>query len=325
MRYLLLPSFIIVISAKAQTNYLPYYQMINTAKSLTFDQKYVEAKNLYKKSLNNYIGFDWDYVLAIHSCLITNDQRLAYKLLKEKTIKTGDFSDDQLTDSLIKPFLNSKWGKRYVLEKPSWIEKNKQNIDNRVNYFWAQIDATDQFIRNGSLAVMRPIIQNDSLFTLARRAVFNKVDEQNFTQFKSRVKQYGFPGRFKLGGKEGYYSAFIIHHYKYEVNDSSYSEAERSKFVFMDSLMKAELINGQIQPWLVAYCYDYSISKDSVSYYAIPRYYQDDKGSRYINYPVIEPELLNQRRAAIGLGTVEEQCRILRLPLPPNYRITQLY
>jgi hypothetical protein len=39
-----------------------------------------------------------------------------------------------------------------------------------------------------------------------------------------------------------------------------------------------------------------------------------------INFPVIDPQNLNKRRAEIGLMSIEDQCKIYGVPLPPNYK-----
>lgn len=322
MKTLILTLFLFTSTIYAQNNYLPYYQMVNEAKKLTSEGKIKDAKTLYKKGLTNYIGFDLDYVYAINSCLKLNDYKLAYWFLREKTLKTTSFSDEQFNDSLFKPFLNSTHGKKYTANKSKWDKENRKTIDPYTNYFWAQLDATDQLVRDGTLRVMKPIIQNDSIYTAARSAVFNEVDQNNFVRFRNYVMEYGFPGRFKLGGEDNY-NAFIIHHYRYQIHDSLYNENEKGKFNFMDSLMKAEVINGQFQPWYLAYCYDYSISNDSLSYYAIARFFRDENGSHYINFPVLQPETLNKRRVEIGLNTIEEQCQINKHPLPPNYKTSK--
>jgi hypothetical protein len=87
-------------------------------------------------------------------------------------------------------------------------------------------------------------------------------------------------------------------------------------------LLKIQIINGDYRCNDVAYCYDYSISPKSISYYAYPRYTFNESNKRVlINYPVIDPQNLNKRRAEIGLMSIEDQCKIYGVPLPPNYKL----
>ncbi len=125
-----------------------------------------------------------------------------------------------------------------------------------------------------------------------------------------------------LGGKTSFTNTFIVHVFKFnKIYSKTASTFETERFYFLDSLLKKQILIGEFENERFAYCYDYSFSNDSVTYYAYPRYDFDVNGKLvYANYPIIDPQNLNKRRAEIGLMTIEEQCKILGVPLPPNYK-----
>jgi hypothetical protein len=86
--------------------------------------------------------------------------------------------------------------------------------------------------------------------------------------------------------------------------------------LFLDSTLKKQLLLGEYEPMRFAYCMDYSLDANSVALYGIPRYWY---GKEFINYPLLDPENVNKRRAAIGLMPIEIERKINNLPLPPNF------
>ncbi|MFN9583392.1 MAG: hypothetical protein ACK566_12115, partial [Bacteroidota bacterium] len=91
---------------------------------------------------------------------------------------------------------------------------------------------------------------------------------------------------------------------------------ETERFWFLESTLNKQVLVGEYEPMRFAYCMDYSLGPDSVALYGIPRYWY---GKEFINYPLLDPDNVNKRRAAIGLMPIEIERKINNLPLPPNY------
>lgn len=301
-------------------NYFPYYQLINQAEVLETDGKKNEALETYLKAFRTYTGFENDYTNAVRlsSSLKVHDK--TYWLLKEKAEKTGWFSEELFNGEDFKIFKNSKQGCKYVKEFDGWLVLNERSYKVRDVRLLASIDGTDQMVRNRTLAVAKNVIGNDSIYRKAAAAIMNETDMNNYIRFRQYCLDYGFPSRFNLGGKDLFSNSFIIHVFQYTGwGKDTVSVFEKQRFIFLDSMLRKQIETGAYHPERFAYCMDYSLHADSISLYALPHYYRDEKGLKYINYPVIDPEHLNFRRAQIGLMPIEDQCRINNVPLPPNY------
>lgn len=235
-------------------------------------------------------------------------------------LNTGWFAPDELFGKkLYDGFINSKYGKKYLSDFQKWIAVNdkKYNLNNL--RLLVSIDASDQLARDGTLRPFKNYMPNDSIYKAARYEIYHFVDSLNFIRFKNYCKKYGFPGRSSLGGKDLYSSTFLIHVFKYiDTSDATVSAFENERFLFLDSMLKKQVLLGEYEPSRFAYCMDYSLDSDSVALYGIPRYWY---GKEFINYLLIDPVNVNKRRAAIGLMPIEIERKINNLPLPPNYVI----
>lgn len=304
-----------------QKSYLGYYSLINQAEMLTFENKNQQALKKYLEAFKQYDGFEEDYISAVELALKQPNAKITFNLLKEKAIKTGWYSPEELFDSLqFSIFSKTSFGKIFDKNKELWFEQNFAKINYRAVYLKNTISATDQFVRSSYLESSKKNFINDSLMEETYNKIEQKTDNINFKQFKQFVNDNGFPGRKMFAGKT-ILTAFIIHVFKYYyILDSNSSQFDKDKFYYLDSLLKLQVINGEYTRHNYAYCYDYSLSSDSLTYFSIPIFMRENGKRIYINYPVIDPKNLNKRRAEIGLMTIEDQCKIYGVPLPPNYK-----
>lgn len=316
--------FAIAQQAFSQTpkSYLGYYSLINQAEMLTFENKNQQALQKYLEAFKLYDGFEVDYSKAVKLALKQTNAEITFNLLKEKALKTGWFTDELFDKNKIDSFTQTKMGKLYLKNKENWFEQNEKTCNLYAHGLAKSIDAIDQFVRTNFLRSSKNNFINDSLKNVTFYNILNETDNKNFVRFKEFISNYGFPGKSKLGGKTIYTSTFITHVFKYnDILDSNCSEFDKEKFYYLDSLLKIQIINGEYRCNDFAYCYDYSISPKGISYYAYPRYDFDKTGKFVlINFPVIDPQNLNKRRAEIGLMSIEDQCKIFGVPLPPNYK-----
>ncbi len=308
--------------SQTQKSYLGYYSLINEAEMLTFENKNEQALQKYLEAFKQYDGFEEDYLKAVKLALKQTNAEITFNLLKEKAQKTGWFTDELFDKNKIDSFTQTKMGKLYLKNKENWFEQNKKAYDLYAYGLTKSIDAIDQFVRTNFLRTSKNNFINDSLKNVTFYNILNETDNKNFARFKDFVSNYGFPGKSKLGGKTLHISTFITHVFKYsDILDSNCSQFDKDKFYYLDSLLKIQIIKGEYRCNDFAYCYDYSLGNDSISYYAYPRYTFSESGKRVlINFPVIDPKNLNKRRSEIGLMTIEEQCKIYGVPLPPNYK-----
>ena len=301
-------------------SYLDYYQLINKAEILKNENNERKSLETYLTAFSKFDGFEGDYTEAIKLALKQENSEITFKLLKEKAIKTGWFADEELFDKvLLNKFFQTKLGIEYLKNKEDWFTQNRLNLDYKVVYLNNIIDATDQFVRSGFLSSSKNNFINDSLYFLTRVNVMEETDNKNFIQFKGFVNRNGFPGRSKFAGKSPL-TTFIIHVFKYKNSiEKNCSVFEKEKFKYLDSIIKQQILIGEFSRDNYAYCYDYSLHADSITYFAYPRFTFNNGKREYINYAAIDPKNLNKRREEIGLMTIEEQCKILEVPLPPNY------
>jgi len=306
-------------SNKVKKSYLPYYQMINEASFSEYKKDTIGALNIYIKAFKEYRGFETDYIHAIGLSLKLSMYDITYKLLKQKALNTGWLSLEELFDSIqVRLFLNNSNGKKFTKDFPKWLVKNERKYDIKSVRFMASINESDQFVRSGNFRFIKDHLKYDSLY---RKIIINlstNTDNQNFVRFKNFCEIYGYPGRSKLGGKDSY-NSFIIHIFKYfkDTNETQTS-VEKMKFNYLDSLLKVQIRLGEFDPNIFAYCMDYSLLSDSVSLLGRPIYYRNENGKFLLNFPLINPETINIRREAIGLMKIEDERKILNLPLPPN-------
>jgi hypothetical protein len=301
-------------------SYLGYYSLINQAEMLTFENKNEQALQKYLEAFKQYDGFEEDYIKAVKLALKQTNAEITFNLLKEKALKTGWFTDELFDKNRIDSFTQTKLGKLYLKNKENWFEQNEKSYDLSAYGLTKSIDALDQFVRSWYLESSKQNFKNDSLMENTYTNVLIETDNKNFKQFKQFVNKNGFPCRSKLGGKT-MLNAFIIHVFKYsDILDSNCSQFDKDKFYYLDSLLKIQVINGEFEPSDYAYCFDYSVSSDSVTYFAHPSFSRKNGKRFHINFPVIDPQNLNKRRAEIGLMSIEDQCKIYGVPLPPNYK-----
>lgn len=314
--------FAIAQQAFSQTQkfYLEYYGLINQAEMLTFENKNQQALQKYLEAFKQYDGFEEDYSKAVKLALQQPNAETTFNLLKEKALKTGWFTDELFDKNKIDSFTQTKMGKLYFKNKENWFEQNLTNRNYKAVYLNHTINATDQFVRSWYLESSKQNFKNDSLINVTYTNILIETDNKNFKEFKQFVKDNGFPGRKMYAGKT-ILTAFIIHIFKYsDILDSNCSKFDKDKFYYLDSLLKIQVINGEFKPSDYAYCYDYSVSSDSVTYFAHPSFSRINGKRFHFNYPVIDPKNLNKRRAEIGLMSIEDQCKIYGVPLPPNYK-----
>lgn len=315
--------FAIAQQAFSQTpkSYLGYYSLINQAEMLTFENKNQQALQKYLEAFKQYDGFEEDYINVVELALKQTNAEITFNLLKEKALKTGGYTPEELFDSLqFSVFLKTSFGKIFAKNKEVWFEQNRIKRNYQAIYLNYSIGATDQFVRSSYLESSKHNFINDSLMEETYNQIQQKTDNKNFKHFKQFVKENGFPGRKMFAGKT-MLTAFIIHVFKYsDILDSNSSQFDKDKFYYLDSLLKIQVINGEFAPNDYAYCFDYSVSSDSVTYFAHPSFSRKNGKRFHINYPVIDPKNLNKRRAEIGLMTIEDQCKIFGVPLPPNYK-----
>jgi len=316
---LLLFSFKSNIFGQSKKSYLEYYTLENEAVYFKSINQKEKALNFYLKAFSKFRGFENDYTIAINLALELGRNNLAFKLLKQKMLKTGWFSDELFVKEF-EIFIKTNLGKKYLKYRDEWKKLNKKTIEPISYGLCKQIDATDQLIRGGKIETYLKPIKNDSLIDLIYWNIFSKTDSLNFLLFKRNLIYNGFPGINQTGGKE-LIGTFIIHVFKYKRDGKFKNEFDKENYYFLDSLLKIQVLNGNLSNNTFAYSYDYSLTTDSISYYAYPRFFRNDLGKRVlINYPVIDPENLNKRRAEIGLMTIEKQCQVYNSQLPPNYK-----
>jgi hypothetical protein len=299
-------------------NYLDYYKLINDAEVQLYEKDTSSAINTYLLAFKNFAGFEVDYYTPIELTLTQRKYKLTYWFIEQKVLNTGWFALDQLFGKqLYDGFIHSTYGKKYLNNFPKWIAENEKKYDLSKLRLLASIDASDQLVRNGTLRPIKKYIPNDSIYWAARFEIIHNVDSTNFIRFQNYCQEYGFPGRISLGGKDQYSSTFLIHVFKYiDISEVIVSTFEKKRFLFLDSLLKKQVLLGEYEPNDFAYCMDYSLDADSVALYGIPRYWY---GKEFINYPLLDPENVNKRRAEIGLMPIEIERKIKNLPLPPNY------
>jgi hypothetical protein len=301
-----------------KANYLEYYNLINTAAVQFYEKDTSAAIDTYLRAFKNFAGFDVDYYVPIRISLVQKKYKLAYWFIEQKVLYTGWFAPDELFgEKMYDGFINSKYGKKYLHDFPKWIAENdKKYILNNLRLL-VSIDAADQLVRDATLRPLKKHMLYDSIYLEARSNLIQYVDSLNFIRFRNYCKNYGFPGRSTLGGKVGYSSTFLTHVFKFaDTSNVSATTFEKERFLFLDSTLKKQVLLGEYEPSDFAYCMDYSLDSDSVALYGIPRYWY---GNEFINYPLLDPENVNKRRAAIGLMPIEIERKIHNLPLPPNY------
>jgi hypothetical protein len=305
-------------SQSKKANYLEYYNLINSAAVQLYEKDTSGAIDTYVLAFKNFAGFEVDYYVPIRLTLVQKKYKLTYWFIEQKVLNTGWFAPDELFGKkLYDGFINSKYGKKYLHEFPKWIvENDKKYILNNLSLFLS-IDASDQLLRDATLRPLKKYMLNDSVYREARSNLIEHVDSLNFIRFKNYCKNYGFPGRSTLGGNVGYSSTFLTHVFKFaDTSNVSATTFEKERFLFLDSTLKKQVLLGEYEPSSFAYCIDYSLGPDSVALYGLPRYWY---GKEFINYPLLDPENVNNRRAAIGLMPIEIERKINNLPLPPNY------
>lgn len=308
----------LTIAQNINVNYLEYYNLINSATVQLYEKDTSGAIETYLRAFKKFAGFDVDYYVPIRLTLVQKKYKLTYWFIEQKVLNTGWFAPDELFGKkMYDGFINSKYGKKYLHEFPKWIAENdkKYNINNL--RLLISIDAADQLVRDATLRPLKKYMLYDSIYLEARSNLIQYVDSLNFIRFKNYCKNYGFPGRSTLGGKVGYSSTFLTHVFKFaDTSNVSATTFEKERFLFLDSTLKKQLLLGEYEPMRFAYCMDYSLDADSVALYGIPRYWY---GKEFINYPLLDSENVNKRRAAIGLMPIEIERKINNLPLPPNF------
>ena len=301
-----------------KANYLEYYNLINSATVQLYEKDTSGAIETYFRTFKKFAGFEVDYYVPIRLTLMQKKYKLAYWFIEQKVLNTGWFAPDEIFGkNLYNDFINSSHGKKYLNNFPKWIKENekKYNINNL--RLVVSINTSDQIVRDATLRPLKKYMLNDSIYREARINLIEHVDTLNFIRFKNYCQEYGFPGRSTLGGKDLYSSTFLIHVFKYtDTSDATASTFEKERFLFLDSMLKKQVLLGDYEPKDFAYCMDYSLDADSVALYGIPRYWY---GKEFINYPLLDPENVNKRRAAIGLMPIEIERKVKNLPLPPNY------
>lgn len=306
------------IYSQSNDSYLGYYALENEAVYLKHKKDNKKALNAYIKAFSIYRGFGDDYTRAINLSLELKYYKITYKLLKHKMLKTGWFSDELFVPQFA-DFIKTSFGNKYLKNRDKWEQINQKSIDPISYGLYKQINATDQLIRDGSIYEYLKPVKNDSLIKIVEMKFFEGIDNINYSTFIKSIKNDGFPGLNKLGGKE-LFDVFIIHIFKYNRNGIFETDYDKNKFLFLDSELRIQVLNGNFSNYTFAYCYDYSLAKDSVSYFGIPNLKFVNKQKIFYYFPIEDIENVDKRRKEIGLMPLWKQNEIFNIPLPPNYK-----
>jgi hypothetical protein len=169
-------------------------------------------------------------------------------------------------------------------------------------------------LAKGDLSVRDELVADGSLGLHGYHPRMEAVHKENAARLAAIIDQYGWPG-LTLVGEEGAWAAWLI--VQHAIGNPPFMRR-------CLSLLKQATSNGEAISWQVA------MLEDRIRMYeGKPQIYgsqfQPDKNGQLNPYQIEDPELVNDRRLAVGLNTIEERTAELRaqrarenIPTPPD-------
>lgn len=120
--------------------------------------------------------------------------------------------------------------------------------------------------------------------------------EQHAARLKAIIQNHGWPG-ISLVGKEGAKAAWLIA--QHSVSDTDFMAA-------CVSLLEAAVAADDVEGWQLAFLQDRVLTFEGQPQLYGTQFDVDDEGWP-VSFPIQNVDTVNQRRAALGLNTLEER------------------
>lgn len=162
------------------------------------------------------------------------------------------------------------------------------------------MEATDR-------ALLRELIEKGELADTPRHPRMQALHEQLTPRIKTIISEYGWPG-IALVGKEGSRAAWLLT--QHAVEDMAFMAQTLP-------LLRAAVAQGDAEGWCLAYLEDRVLTQSGQAQIYGTQHDFDDNGEA-CPLPIDDPDRVNERRHAVGLGPLAEATRQLQARYRPD-------
>lgn len=304
MKLLIRLSFLLIFSLSFGQAPEAYTAWIKKADSLYSAGNFKSSAHAYSSAFKSYgwKGTSSDrYNAACSWALCGNTDSSFYNL--EKIVSGLNYSNlkhiSQDSD-LTSLHGDKRWNP--LLEKvKANKEKSEINYIKPLIYLLDSLVTEDQEWRNYFVSYLNKTLGEDTISLETIKAKVGEIDSSNHIRIQHILKQYGYPTYEKAGAEGAHNFWLLVQHQDYfpEFQDS------------ILKLMKIEVDRGQASATDYAYLVDrVKVNTDQLQVYGTQMQLNKEETS-FEPQPVIEPEKLNERRAQVGLPSIEEYITIM--------------
>ncbi|MCO5267507.1 MAG: hypothetical protein M9897_01255 [Brumimicrobium sp.] len=281
-----------------------YNNLIGQADSLYRAKNYLDSGQKYSAAFQSFggLGYPDDIYNAACSWALAENADSAFINLQRIVDKAGYSNYKHIISDTDLNFLHTD--KRWTT-LISQIKHNKEKIEEKYNkpllYLLDSMKMEDQRWRNYMTRFINGELHNDTISKETINLHISLTDSLNYFLLKDIFYKYGFPN-YDLVGQEGSNNFWLLVQHQ-----DSYPN-------FQDSVltkMKIEVNNNKASSVNYAYLVDrVKINTGKQQVYGTQMELNKEQTS-YIPLNVMAPEKLNERRASVGLISIESYIEIM--------------
>lgn len=281
-----------------------YLHFIETADSLYQAKDFLHSAGYYSLAFEflGWKGYPTDRYNAACSWALAGISDSAFSNLERITERAGYADLDQITNDID---LNSLHGDPRWTQLLSFIMENKNKIemylDKELIHLLDSLVSEDKKWRNYMTKYNNGKPVDDTLSEERFLNMMKMTDSLNYFPVQNIFKKYGFPN-FAVAGEQGSTNFWLLVQHQ-DAHPEFQEEVLKT--------MKAAVDDQKASAADYAYLTDrVKVNTGQLQIYGT-QMQLNPEGTSYEPKPIIDPEKLNERRAAVGLSTIEDYIQLM--------------
>jgi len=281
-----------------------YHNLIRQADSLYKAKDYLNSGLKFSAAFQSFGGLGYSnhrYDAACSWALAGTRDSAFFNL--QRIVDKKKYADYKsiTSDTDLNSLHNDKRWTTLILQVKQNKEKNEETYNKPLLHLLDSMRTEDQKWRNYLTRFNNGELQNDTISkeTISRNILLT--DSLNYFILKDIFKKYGFPN-YDLVGQEGSNNFWLL--VQHQDRHPTFQDSILAK-------MKIEVDSNKASSVNYAYLVDrVKVNTGQKQVYGTQMELNTEQTS-YVPKSVIEPDKLNERRASIGLGTIESYIEIM--------------
>ncbi len=302
--YVLFGLFLTITLSFGQTAPPEYHELVRQADSLYKVKEYLNSGLKFSTAFYSFGGLGYSnhrYDAACSWALAGNADSAFFNL--QRIVDKAKYSDYKhlISDTDLNSLHNDKRWATLILQVKQNKEKNEETYNKPLLYLLDSIKTEDQKWRNYMTRFTNKQLQNDTLSKETISRNISLTDSSNYFILRDIFTKYNFPN-YDMVGQEGSNNFWLL------------VQHQDKHPTFQDSVlvkMKIEVDAQKASTGNYAYLVDrVKVNTGQKQVYGTQMELNNEQTS-YVPKSVIDPDKLNERRASVGLDTIENYIEMM--------------